>query len=133
MPLTEERMQRRLALCEFWELGYADGEQMSIIAHAFFARFVEQFHPELALSKEERDLTAMMRSPVPDALSAEIESLVRTVARETAVSAHLLRAFAHGRSTRNAEGSKEEDARTLLQQASLTILRAFEREPRPAR
>jgi hypothetical protein len=91
-----------------------------MLAQVFFAKFVSQWHPDLALNKEETALVEQMRSTVPDELSCDIEGRLLTTSSETGAPPAPLRAIVYGLATARFGGNN--DAKTLLRDAALVLL-----------
>jgi hypothetical protein len=104
VALTENQMQQRVAMFEFWYLGFATAAgqdtnaEPSPMAHAMFCPFIEMEHPHLRLSKEEKDVADLfsLEELMPRPLREELQMKLPTAARETRVAKNLLLASVYG-------------------------------------
>jgi hypothetical protein len=124
--LTARQMDQRVALCNLWESGYVrvvppEERALTPIVLVFFAKFIEAHHADLVLAGE-AELTAMLRSPVPDAVSADIEAKLPAASTQTGIQRDCLRAVAYGLATGNAICKRQQDARWLFREVGQLFL-----------
>ena len=105
--LTKAQLTFRLNLFEFWADGYMgrdmmDGGKPSDLSFVFFAKFIEEMHPDLVLNDAERNLCATMNRILPGELSssADAESAA-FLKRYEHFPPPLVRAYFHGKVLRD--------------------------------
>ena len=98
--LTKAQLQERTPLFESWVDGYLNGGPVSETVLVFFCKYVERFHPELAVSQAERDLTAIMNDILDDETYALIEENLAAYSKSNNLAIPIAWASLHGQGLR---------------------------------